>query len=401
MKGRLAIVVQRCGEGIVGGSEALAWQWATLLSDTYAVDLLTTTAVDAVSWENALHAGTETHDGVTVRRFSVDIGRTAYWHDLHKLLLHSVEEDSRSVAEGRRWTTAWQEEFIRKQGPYSSDLMRYLHVSGMQYEAVIFVTYLFPTTYFGFQQVEGVPRILVPTVHDEAPAYLPVYRRMAAEADLVLWNTAAEQRWGEQLWGTVSGRIVGMAVETGIRTGSAEVRVPYLLYCGRIDQHKGCDELLAFYGRFCREHPDVVRLVLTGHDETKHSFGDGVDYRGYVSDEEKWRLMRGAMLFCMPSPHESFSISSLEAMAQSTPILVTAASDVLQEHVESSRGGMTYHDYDEFERSVLMAVRRPDLRDEAGTRARTYVMERYSQSAIKEKLRQAVASVVSTGQGLP
>ena len=43
---QIAIVVQRCHESIVGGSESLAWQYAGLLADSYDVEVLTTTAVD-------------------------------------------------------------------------------------------------------------------------------------------------------------------------------------------------------------------------------------------------------------------------------------------------------------------------------------------------------------------
>jgi len=395
---RLAIVVQRCGEGIVGGSEALAWQWAVALSGAFEVDVLTTTATDAVSWANELPEGAETREGVIVRRFKVDIGRTPYWHGLHQRLLSSAQTDTSAILDGRRWTMAWQEEFIRKQGPYSAGLMAYLRAEGKQYRVVIFVTYLFPTSYFGLQQARGVPCLLVPTVHDEAPAYLPAYRQMATSANLVLWNTAAEERWGQRLWGAVPGLVVGMAVETELSGESRVIRSPYILYSGRIDEHKGCDELLGYYNRFQQQHPRVAKLVLTGHDESRHRFGDSVEYLGYVTEEEKLSLMHGATLFCMPSPHESFSISSLEAMAQSTPLLATAKSDVLKDHVEMSGGGMLYADYDEFERSVLRAVREPSFRSELGVRARNYVVDNYSHSVIKAKLLEAVESVVrSTG----
>jgi glycosyltransferase involved in cell wall biosynthesis len=396
VKNRLAIVVQRCGDGLVGGSEALAWQWAGFLSDEFDVDILTTTATDAVSWANEAAEGAEMREGITIRRFNVDIGRTPYWHGLHQRLLASVQGDTSTIVGGRRWTMAWQEEFIRKQGPCSAGLMEFLRTEGRQYSTIIFVTYLFPTTYFGLRQVEGVPRLLVPTVHDEAPAFLPAYREMVASAGLVLWNTVAEERLGQQLWGAVPGVIVGMAVETGLRDIPEDTGSPYILYSGRIDEHKGCDELLAYYDRFQQHHHGVVRLVLTGHDEVGHRFGAGVKYLGYVREEEKLRLMRGAALFCMPSPHESFSISSLEAMAQTTPVLATARSEVLRDHVETSGGGMLYVDYDQFERSILRIVGEPSFRSEMGARAREYVVANYSRDVIHEKLLQAVDSMIGT-----
>src|ERR1044071_9742569 len=118
---RVAIVVQRCHPDVVGGSETLAWHYATLLSNTYEVDLLTTTAVDTSEWTNSLPAGTEIKDGVRIVRFPVTVGRGAYWSGLHRRLIEAFgpftpgkDNDALQL----RWTIALQEEFIRHQGPY-------------------------------------------------------------------------------------------------------------------------------------------------------------------------------------------------------------------------------------------------------------------------------------------
>ena len=80
---RIAVVVQRCHESIVGGSESLAWQYAGLLNGAFNVDILTTTALDYTTWSNDLPPGTEDRDGIIIRRFPVSITRTGYWHELH------------------------------------------------------------------------------------------------------------------------------------------------------------------------------------------------------------------------------------------------------------------------------------------------------------------------------
>ena len=72
---RIAIVVQRCHASVVGGSEALAWQYARLLSNRFDVEVLTSTASDYVAWKNDLPVGVEMRDGIPVRRFPVTITR--------------------------------------------------------------------------------------------------------------------------------------------------------------------------------------------------------------------------------------------------------------------------------------------------------------------------------------
>ena len=87
MTARIAIVVPRCHERLVGGAEALAWQYAQLLSESHAVEVLTSSASDYMRWDNDLPVGDEQREGITIRRFRVERGRTPYFHSLHQIML--------------------------------------------------------------------------------------------------------------------------------------------------------------------------------------------------------------------------------------------------------------------------------------------------------------------------
>jgi hypothetical protein len=66
----VAIVVQRYGADLVGGSEALAREYAErLLGRGFTVTVYTTTARDYVTWRSEYSAGESTERGVSVRRF--------------------------------------------------------------------------------------------------------------------------------------------------------------------------------------------------------------------------------------------------------------------------------------------------------------------------------------------
>ena len=385
---RVAIVVQRNHEDIVGGSETLAWHYAQLLSDTYQVDLLTTTAVDTSEWTNTLPEGTETKDEVRIVRFPVTIGRSVYWSGLHRRLL----EEFGSVAPTRtqevpqlNWTIALQEDFIRHQGPYSEPLLRYLNENWRDYRAIIFITYLYPTTYFGLQQVPAGRALFAPTLHDELPAYLPAYKYAARRAREIVWLTAAEQRVGQKLWGDLPGRVVAMAIETNVREPQW-MPAPYLLYSGRVDPNKGCAQLFDYFINFKETHPSRLRLVVTGKDDMPVPEHKDIEFKGFVSAEEKFRLMSGAMMFVTPSPNESFSIVTLEAMAQRTPVLVNGASAVLADHVKDSRAGRVYHDYPSFAHSVEELLTVEGARARLGALGRDYVVARYQSERIRESL---------------
>jgi glycosyltransferase involved in cell wall biosynthesis len=391
---KIGIVIQRCHESVVGGAESHAWQWASLLRDSYGVDVITTTALDIATWDNVLPAGQENREGVTVLRFAVDCGRTAYWHALHRLLLKEYERQTISRKTGPEtvripWTMALQEEFILRQGPYSESLLDYLSEHSRRYKAIIFFTYLYPPTYLGMRMVQRGQCLLVPTLHDEAPAYLAAYRSMARRARSLLWNTEAERQFGTTLWGDLPGRIVGAAIAVD-EYAAASLPYPYLLYCGRIDPHKRCDLLVEFFLRHKREHPSDLRLVLTGSDELGLPKSKDIEFRGYVSEEEKFQLMSGALLFVMPSPYESLSIVTLEAMAQRTPVLAFSESRAVVGHIEQSGGGFIYNDYASFSSLVSAALREPSKLITVGDRARAYVVGRYESERIVSILSETI-----------
>src|SRR5215212_735740 len=130
---RVAIVVQRCHESVVGGAESLAWQYATLLRDAYEVDVLSTTAVDAGYWSNVLPEGLEVHDRINIRRFHVDIGYSPYRTELFARMLRDYDKfgaGRRRAPDGTArhipWSIPLQEELVRRIGPYSDSLVKYI-----------------------------------------------------------------------------------------------------------------------------------------------------------------------------------------------------------------------------------------------------------------------------------
>lgn len=386
---RLAIVVQRCHADVVGGSEALAWQYAQLLGERYDVDILTSCALDYRTWRNELPAGVETRDGVAIHRFESAWPRGRWFGDLHRRLLATYRDNAqRGVVEKVPWRPQLAEEFIRAQGPWCPGLIDHLAERHDDYAAIVFCTYLYPTTYYGMAAVPRAKRVLVPTLHDEPPAYLPVFARAARETANIVWLTQAERALGRRLWNVEHGDVVGMAVASA--PAQPERRdVPYLLYCGRIDEAKGCRELIDAFVRCKREHRAPLDLVLTGSDHIGLPARDDVQYLGYVDDARKAALMAGAAAFVMPSPYESFSIVTLEAMAQGTPVIANGDCDVLAEHIARSGAGWTYRGREALVACMRDAVATPQ-RAELARRGADYVAANYSIAATRERLRAAI-----------
>lgn len=391
---KIAIVIQRCHRKVIGGSESYAWHYANLLKEDFEVHVLTTTAVDTKRWDNVLPEGNEVSSGIHVKRFKVSQGRASYWGKIYGQLLNEfndIKSKSSTGPAGKliEWPTALQEEFIYKQGPYSDDLMDFLSEKGGNYKAVIFLTYLYATTYFGMFHVPESKIIFVPTLHDEPPAYLSVYKNMARRSKIILWNTESESRFGRLLWGELPGCIVGMGVETK-EFSPADLDFPYIMYCGRINAGKGCDRLIEYFLKFKEDHPSDLCLILTGDNEIKLPANKDIIFKDNVPEVEKFELMSGASIFVMPSPKESLSIVTLEAMAQKTPILASDSSEVIVNHIKKSKGGLLYGNYSSFNKGIDFLLKNKKEGTGMGVRGRNYVIENYSAKKIFSKLKKAI-----------
>lgn len=384
---RIALVVQRCHAQALGGSEALAWHYAQLLRAQYEVEILTSCALDYVTWDNALPAGVECTDGITIRRFATAFPRGRAFTELHRRLL----ADHARTGALAQWREALAEEFIRVQGPWCPDLIAHLATYHADYAAVIACTYLYPTSYFALDVVPREKRILIPTLHDEPPAYLPAFAQRARECASLLWLTEAERSLGARLWNAMHGEVIGMAVDTTPAEPERRAR-PYFLYCGRIDESKGLRELLAAFARVRERHE--VELVLTGTDALGLSRERDVSFLGHVDAARKTALMAGCTAFVMPSAHESFSIVTLEAMAQGAPVIVNGASEVLAAHVARSGCGFTFAGVTKCAQRMLDALALDaGVREAQAQCGRTYVGARYVREHVAAALHAAIGRV--------
>ena len=120
-----------------------------------------------------------------------------------------------------------------------------------------------------------------------------------------------------------------------------------LLYGGRIDAGKGCEELLEYFTSYKRAGGDAT-LVLMGVKLMPMPEVPWVRFAGMLSEAERAEALEAATVVVVPSPFESLSLLALEAMAVGTPILVNGRSDVLVDHCRKSNAGLYYAIRDEF-----------------------------------------------------
>src|SRR5690606_14243302 len=90
---------------------------------------------------------------------------------------------------------------------------------------------------------------------------------------------------------------------------------PFLVYVGRIDPAKGCDELFHYFIRLRQQETTPRKLVLLGKAMMPVPEHPDIIALGYVDEQTKWDAIAAADLLVLPSLHESLSIAVLEAWA--------------------------------------------------------------------------------------
>jgi glycosyltransferase involved in cell wall biosynthesis len=329
---RVAIVVQRYGQ-MPGGAEALARAVAQHLAPALDITVLTTCADNHLTWANALPPGESRDAEVSVVRFATDRSRRMW--SFNRLSRRAFPKAGELFTE-QRW--------LAEQGPSCPELLRHLAQSRGHYDGYIFFTYLYEPTVWGLPLV-AERSLLVPTAHDEPPLRFGAYRDVFERPRALFCSTPEEEALIHGHFPAAARtRVVGTGIELAAGN-AARFRAdrPYLFYVGRIEHGKGIPELLRFHAALRKKDPRAPDLLLAGSRHMRVS-GKGVRVLGRISDEDKVNAIAGAEAVVVPSRWESLSLLALEGMAQGTPVVVNAQSDVLAGQCRRSGGGEAYSD---------------------------------------------------------
>jgi glycosyltransferase involved in cell wall biosynthesis len=378
---RVAFVVQRCGVEVNGGAEQLCLRIAQRMTAYWDVEILTTCALDYVTWADHYPAGPEWVDGVTIRRFPVEAPRDIAQFNRLSERLHP-RRSSAPLAEQEAW--------MRAQGPWSPELFAFLDQQRDAYEAFLFFGYLYATTYFGLPQVRD-KAWLAPLAHDEWPIYLSMWDRLFGLPRGFLFNTPEEREFVQRRFAQLKpeGPVAGVGVDPPADSNGARFRQrygindPFLLYMGRIEPAKGCDELFTHFIEWRRRERQPRKLVLLGRAVMEIPTHPDIVALGFVDEQIKWDALAACELLVMPSPYESLSIVLLEAWTVGKPVLVNGRCPVLVGQCRRANGGLWYEHFGEFALG-LRVLEQDGLGARLGEQGRRFVERQYRWSRIEQ-----------------
>ena len=213
-------------------------------------------------------------------------------------------------------------------------------------------------------------------------------KRLLAASAAVHYTTDAEKAATEAYLGMNHGRVVplgvnlnGLTHEDSVATYFPElVQGPYVLTLSRLHPKKGLDDLIDAFRclkdqRWCLViagdgPPEYLRVL-----KEKARGSERIVFTGWVEGKRKEALMRGASLFVLPSRHENFGLSVVEAMACGVPVLVTPQVNLASEIRSAEAGWVT--DFSGLKEGLAAVVRDDAERTRRGRAAYEFA-KRYS-----------------------
>jgi glycosyltransferase involved in cell wall biosynthesis len=377
---RLAVVVQRYGADISGGAELHARYIAERLARHADVEVLTTCARDYITWKNEFPEGTETVKGIHVRRFPVSRPRDE--REFGKLS-HLVFDRMHSVKDELNW--------LDSEGPTSPALIRHIKAVESAVDFFVFFSYRY---YHAWRGARIVPSkaVIVPTAERDPAIGLAIFAPVLRGVRALMYNSFEERALIQHVSGRKGpGVVVGVGSDIPERTEpwrfkkKFNVRRPFALYIGRVDENKGCKTLFSHFERYAVMYPHGLDLILIGSSVLPIPKHPRIRHLGFLSDQDKFDALAAADALIMPSEFESLSMVALEAWALGKPVLANGHCDVLRGQVIRSNAGLYYESFEEFAEALYLLEGTGPLGGVLGRNGREFFKRHYSWPVIERK----------------
>jgi glycosyltransferase involved in cell wall biosynthesis len=217
----------------------------------------------------------------------------------------------------------------------------------------------------------------------------------------IVYNSFPEKAFAERLFANAHKKnvVAGIGITVpSVLSGSSikekyKINGKYIIYVGRLDKLKGAKIAIDYFIRFRSSFSEPLQLVVVGKGKMKQVEHPDIVYTGFISDEDKFGLMQEAETLVMPSKYESLSLVVLESMALKVPVIVNAASEVLQDHIQRSDAGFSFNSYSEFNKALAIVLNDREVRTAKGVNGEKYIEANYNWPTIMHKFHLVISDI--------
>ena len=211
-------------------------------------------------------------------------------------------------------------------------------------------------------------------------------RQFVEGSDLVICLSEEWRRQFNQAFSNVNIRVLGNVVEpfTGNQTVTTrpEGQPLNVLFLGLIGDNKGIFDILAMLGKHRAELAGKLRLTIGGNGEVErlqqaikyHGIESMVSFVGWVTGQQKQRLLCESDVYLLPSYSEGLPVSILEAMSAGLAILSTPVGGIPEIVTDGLNGYLVEPgDQETFYMRILAFITDPELACSMGRQSQQLV----------------------------
>ncbi|EMA45329.1 glycosyltransferase family 4 protein [Halococcus saccharolyticus] len=185
--------------------------------------------------------------------------------------------------------------------------------------------------------------------------------------------------------------VIPNAVDAGDYTPAFDGDVPHVVAVSNQIPRKGVVELATAIEALADRGLDFRVTIagkgpLSNHAEELAATYDNVEYLGYVSEEDKQRLLGSGSIFVLPAYAEGLPIAMLEAMAAGNAIVSTTVGAIPEVINEDNGLLVAPRDADELTDALAELIADPERVAAMGEANREAALERFAWSTIAEEL---------------
>jgi glycosyltransferase involved in cell wall biosynthesis len=167
-----------------------------------------------------------------------------------------------------------------------------------------------------------------------------------------------------------------------------------LLFLGRLGENKGIYHLLEAIA-LLRPHFPALRLLAGGDGELERvaarakalGIAEAVEILGWVTGEQKDKLLSAATVYVLPSRNEGLPMSVLEAMSWGLPVITTPVGGIPEAVTHGVEGFLVQPgDALELAEAISKLLVDPELRERMGIAARARIEKQFTAEVIVPQL---------------